>query len=71
MEPSSPLPWHTAHHVNSPGADLRDANGTIIGIFPDWRNAEYVLSLSQKLIDLEKELDSYVDKMESSLLDNQ
>lgn len=54
MLPSSPLPWHTTIHGNSPGATIKDSNGNIVGIFPDWMNAEFIIECIKNLQEINK-----------------
>lgn len=46
-------PWTVKYHTQSPGGELRDTLDRPIGLFPDARNAEYLL---ERIKELEDEL---------------
>ena len=50
-------PWHLSYTSEGKSAFLSDANGKKIALFPDAKDAEYALSLFDKIKELELEIE--------------
>jgi len=64
LNPSSPLPWHVrtlgtpdpfdnSENKDKPAAELRDSLGRTIAVLPDYKDAEFILSLFDEIKELE------------------